>query len=126
MKANYKIDEESKTLELSPSENGYNIKFNFNNEFKPLNDNIIIEKDEEIEQTSGGIYLADIAKDKPSTGIVTAVGTGIYNEMTGVTRPLHVKVGDRVLFAKYSGSEIEYGDKTIFILKEKDILSIIE
>ena len=126
MKASYKIDEESKTLELSPSTDGYNVVFNFNNEFKPLNDNIIIEKDEENEQTLGGIYLPDVAKDKPSTGVVSAVGTGIYNEMTGVSRPLNVKVGDRVLFAKYSGSEIEFGDKTIFILKEKDILSIIE
>lgn len=126
MKVAYTFDDKNKTLELSPSTDGWELKFNYKGEFHPLYNNVIVEKDEEKEQTKGGIILPDDAKDKPSTGIVVAVGTGNYNELTGQLTPLTVKAGDRVLFAKFAGTEVEIDDKSIFILKEKDILSIIE
>lgn len=125
MKVNCSINEKEKTITLSPDNDGLELKFDYTGEFQPLYDNIIVEKDKEQEQTKGGIIIPDDAKDKPSTGTVVAVGTGLLNELTGQVTPLTVKSGDRVLFAKFAGTEVELDDKTVFIIKEKDILSII-
>lgn len=126
MKVTYTINDTNKTLELTPSDDGWELKVNYKGEFQPLYNNVIVEKDAEKEQTKGGIILSDDAKDKPSTGTVIAVGTGNYNELTGQITPLTVKAGDRILFAKFAGTEVEVDDKNIFIIKETDILSIIK
>lgn len=92
---------------------------------KPLNDKLIIEKAEADEKTEGGIYLPGSSQEKPSEGIVVAVGPGSKNEK-GETQPMTVKAGDRVLYSKYSGTEIKHDGKDLLIVSEKDVLAIIE
>jgi chaperonin GroES len=92
---------------------------------RPLYDNIIVKRLEAETTTSSGIIIPDNAKEKPSEGIVQAVGNGKVND-SGDVRPLQVKEGDRVLFGKYSGSEIKINGEELLILAEDKILAIIE
>ena len=93
--------------------------------YRPLHDKVIIKRLEEEEKSAGGIIIPDTAKEKPQQGKVIAVGTGIVLK-DGKTIPLQVKPGDRVLFSKYGGTEIEFGDEKYLVLREDDILGIIE
>jgi len=90
---------------------------------QPLGDRILVKSLEEEEKTSGGIILPDTAKEKPQEGKVVAVGKGRLLE-DGTVKSLEVKVGDTVLFAKYSGTEVNHGDKELLILREDEILAI--
>ena len=92
---------------------------------KPLYDRILVKRLTEEERTKGGIIIPDTAKEKPYEGEVIAVGEGRLLE-NGELRPLSVKVGDRVLFGKYAGTEIKIDDEEHLILREDDILAIIE
>jgi chaperonin GroES len=90
---------------------------------KPLADRILVKIFEQEDKSSGGIILPDTAKEKPQEGKIVAVGTGRVLE-DGSVRPLEVKVGDSILFAKYSGTEITQGSQEFLILKEDDILAV--
>jgi chaperonin GroES len=93
---------------------------------RPLQDRVIVKRLEEaVEKTKGGIIIPDTAKEKPQQGKVIAVGKGKVNEDGKVT-PLDVKVGDKILFGKYSGSEVKIDDKEYLILREEDVLAILE
>ncbi len=89
---------------------------------KPLGNRLVVEPIEEEEITAGGIVLPETAKEKPQKGTVLAVGPGERNEK-GEFMPLEVKVGDKVLFAKYSGTEVKYDGKKLLIMRESDILA---
>ena len=91
---------------------------------RPLHDRIIVERLEEGEQLIGGIIIPDSAREKPQQGTVIAVGDGKITKDTRV--PLDVKAGDRILFGKYSGQEIRLDGKDVFIMKEDDVLAVIE
>jgi chaperonin GroES len=91
---------------------------------RPLHDRIIVERLEEGEQQIGGIIIPDSAKEKPQQGTVIAVGSGKVIKDKRV--PLDVKAGDRILFGKYSGQEIRLDGKDLFIMKEDDVLAVIE
>ena len=93
--------------------------------FKPLHDRVLVRRVEEETKTKGGIIIPDTAKEKPSEGEVIAVGPGGRNEDGKVT-PLDVKVGDRVLFGKYGGTEIKVDGEDLIVLRESDILGIVE
>lgn len=92
---------------------------------RPLQDRVIVKRIEEEEKSKGGIIIPDTAKEKPQEGKVVAVGKGKANEDGKIT-PLDVKVNDRVLFGKYSGSEINIDGEEHLIMREEDILGIIE
>jgi chaperonin GroES len=92
---------------------------------RPLQDRVIVKRLEVEEKTKGGIIIPDTAKEKPQEGKVIAVGKGKVNE-DGKLIPLDVKVGDRILFGKYSGSEIKIDGEEHLIMREEDILGIIE
>lgn len=92
---------------------------------RPLHDRVLIKRVDETMKTAGGIIIPDTAKEKPSEGIVEAVGTGMVTE-DGKVLPMSVKVGDKVLFGKWSGSEVKIDGEERLILKEADILGIIE
>ncbi|HWQ27813.1 MAG TPA: co-chaperone GroES [Dehalococcoidia bacterium] len=93
---------------------------------RPLQDRVIVKRiEEEAEKTKGGIIIPDTAKEKPQQGKVIAVGKGKVNDDGKVT-PLDVKVGDRVLFGKYAGSEIKIDGEEHLIMREEDILGVIE
>jgi chaperonin GroES len=92
---------------------------------RPLQDRVIVKRLEEEEKTKGGIIIPDTAKEKPQEGKVIAVGKGKVTE-EGKVIPLDVKVGDRVLFGKYSGSEVKIEGEEHLIMREEDILGIIE
>jgi chaperonin GroES len=92
---------------------------------RPLHDRILVERVEEQEVRRGGIIIPDTAKEKPQEGKVIAVGNGKVTE-EGKKIPLDVKVGDRILFGKYSGSEVKIDDKDYLILREEDVLAILE
>jgi chaperonin GroES len=92
---------------------------------RPLQDRVIVRRVAEEEKTKGGIIIPDSAKEKPAEGEVIAVGNGKYDDK-GTLRPLTVKKGDRVLFGKYSGNEIKIDGVDHLILREDDILGIIE
>ena len=93
--------------------------------FRPLHDRVLIRRVEEEEKTPGGIIIPDTAKEKPQEGEVLAVGPGARDE-TGKLIPLDVKVGDRVLFGKWSGTEVKMDGEELLIMKESDIMGIIE
>ena len=93
--------------------------------FRPLHDRILIKRIEEKEAVKGGIIIPDSAKEKPQEGEVVAVGNGKKNE-DGKVVPLDVKAGDRILFGKYSGSEIKMDDEEYLILKEEEVLGVVE
>ena len=90
----------------------------------PLHDRVIVRRIEEGEQIRGGIIIPDSAKEKPQEGEVVAAGAGKYKE-DGTRQPLDVKPGDRVLFGKYSGSEIKIDGEELLIMREDEILGII-
>ena len=92
---------------------------------RPLRDRILLERIEEQEQRVGGIIIPDTAKEKPQQGRVVAVGKGRVNDK-GEVFPLDVKPGDTVLFGKYSGSEIKVAGKEYLILREEEVLGVIE
>jgi chaperonin GroES len=92
---------------------------------RPLHDRILVERLEEKEVKKGGIIIPDTAKEKPQEAKVIAVGNGKVGE-DGKKIPLDVKAGDRILFGKYSGSEVKLEDKEYLILREEDILAILE
>ena len=92
---------------------------------RPLHDRILVERIEEKEVRRGGIIIPDTAKEKPQEGRVIAAGTGKVTE-DGQRLALDVKVGDRVLFGKYSGSEVKVDDREYLILREDDILAILD
>jgi chaperonin GroES len=92
---------------------------------RPLQDRILVKRLEGEETTKGGIIIPDTAKEKPSEGSVVAVGNGKVLE-NGTTMPLDVKVGDKVLFSKYSGSDVKIEGEDYMIMREDDILGIIE
>ena len=93
--------------------------------YRPLHDRVIIEPVEGREISAGGIIIPDTAKEKPQEGKVIAVGTGIMVK-DGKTVPLQVKPGDRVLYSKYAGTEVKFGDETHLVVREDDILGILE
>jgi chaperonin GroES len=93
-------------------------------QLKPLADRVVVKKLEAEEKTAGGIVLPDTAKEKPQQGEVLAIGPGKLNDKN-VREPLEVKVGDKVLFAKYSGTEVKIEGVDYLILAERDILAII-
>jgi chaperonin GroES len=92
---------------------------------RPLHDRIVLKRIEEKEQVRGGIIIPDTAKEKPQEGEVVAVGAGKLRE-NGERVPLDVKVGDKVLFGKYSGTEIKIDDQELLILKEDEILGVVD
>ena len=93
--------------------------------FRPLHDRVVLRRIEEDERTKGGIIIPDTAKEKPQQGEVVAVGPGARDE-EGVVQPLEVKAGDRVLFGKWSGTEVKIADEELVIMKESDILGVLE
>ncbi|MFP4003874.1 MAG: co-chaperone GroES [Alphaproteobacteria bacterium] len=93
--------------------------------FRPLHDRVLVRRVEEDTKTPGGIIIPDTAQEKPQEGEVLAVGSGIRQEDGSVT-PLDVKRGDRVLFGKWSGTEVKIDGEELLIMKESDILGIIE
>lgn len=92
--------------------------------FQPLHDRVLVERQESSEKTVGGIIIPDTAKEKPAEGNVVAVGAGARKE-DGTLLPLNVKVGDKVLFAKWGGNEVTIDGKDYLIMKESDILGIL-
>jgi chaperonin GroES len=92
---------------------------------KPLGDRVVVEHVEQSEKTNTGIFLPDTAKEKPQEGIVRAVGTGRVLD-NGTTLPMTVKVGDRIIYSKYSGSEIKIDGKELLIVSEKDVLAVVD
>jgi chaperonin GroES len=92
---------------------------------RPLQDRVIVQRVDEEEKTKGGIIIPDTAKEKPQEGKVVAVGKGKANDDGKIT-PLDVKVNDRILFGKYSGTEINFDGEEHLIMREDDILGIIE
>jgi chaperonin GroES len=93
--------------------------------FKPLRDRVFVKYSTEEEKTSGGLYIPDTAKEKPQKGTVIAVGPGRVTD-DGKRQPMDVKVGDIILFDKYSGSKIKMDDEEYLIIREEDILGIVE
>jgi chaperonin GroES len=93
--------------------------------FRPLHDRVLVRRVESVEKTAGGIIIPDTAKEKPQEGEVLAVGAGNKAEDGKVT-PLDVKAGDRILFGKWSGTEVRVDNEDLLIMKESDILGIIE
>ena len=91
---------------------------------KPLHDRVLIKRIEADTKTAGGIIIPDTAKEKPSEGIVEAVGNGFRAE-DGKVIPMSVKIGDKVLFAKWSGTEVKLNGEDRLIVKESDILAVI-
>src|SRR5881628_3629039 len=92
--------------------------------FTPLHDRILVRRIEESDTTRGGIIIPDTAKDKPQEGEVVSVGKGKINE-EGKVRPLDVKDGDRILFGKYSGTEIKLDGEEFVIMREEEVLGIV-
>lgn len=93
--------------------------------FKPLRDRVVVKFSTEEEKTAGGLYIPDTAKEKPQKGTVIEIGPGKVTD-DGKRQPMEVKVGDTILFDKYSGSKIKIVDQEYLIIREEDILGIIE
>jgi chaperonin GroES len=92
--------------------------------FQPLHDRVVVKRIEPDEKSKGGIIIPDSVKEKPQEGEVLAVGKGARNE-TGKITPLDVKTGDRVLFGKWSGTEVKIDDQDLLIMKESDLMGVI-
>ena len=92
--------------------------------FRPLHDRVLVRRLEAEEKTAGGIIIPDSAKEKPSEGEIVSVGTGARAD-NGTITPLDVKTGDRVLFGKWSGTEVKIDGEDLIIMKESDILGIV-
>jgi len=93
--------------------------------FRPLHDRVLVRRIEAEEKTRGGIIIPDTAKEKPQEGEVISVGAGTINDK-GEIRPLDVKAGDRILFGKWSGTEVKLDGEELLIMKESDIMGILE
>ena len=93
--------------------------------FRPLHDRVVVSRLDGEEKTAGGIIIPDSAKEKPMEGKIVAVGSGARDE-NGKIQPLDVKAGDRVLFGKWSGTEVKLDGEDLLIMKESDIMGIIE
>jgi chaperonin GroES len=93
--------------------------------FRPLGDRVLVRRVEEEAKTKGGIIIPDSAKEKPQEGEVLSVGPGARDE-AGKLQPLDVKVGDRILFGKWSGTEVKLDGEDLLIMKESDILGVLE
>ena len=93
--------------------------------FKPLHDRVLVRRIEQEEKTAGGIIIPDTAQEKPMEGEIVAIGSGVRAE-DGTVTPLDVKPGDRILFGKWSGAEVKIDDEELLIMKESDILGVIE
>ncbi|HUI17294.1 MAG TPA: co-chaperone GroES [Alphaproteobacteria bacterium] len=93
--------------------------------FRPLHDRVVVRRVEQEEKSAGGIIIPDTAKEKPMEGEVIAVGPGARNEK-GELVPLDVKAGDRILFGKWSGTEVKMDGEELLIMKESDVMGIIE
>jgi chaperonin GroES len=93
--------------------------------FRPLHDRVVVRRLTAEEKTAGGIIIPDTAKEKPMEGEVIAVGPGARNE-TGALVPLDVKAGDKILFGKWSGTEVKLDGEELLIMKESDIMGIID
>jgi chaperonin GroES len=93
--------------------------------FRPLHDRVVVRRIEAQEKTAGGIIIPDTAKEKPQEGEIFAVGPGARDESGRVT-PLDLKVGDRVLFGKWSGTEVRIDGQDLLIMKESDIMGVVE
>jgi chaperonin GroES len=93
--------------------------------FRPLHDRVVVKRIEEDTRTAGGIIIPDTAKEKPMQGEIVAVGPGGRDE-AGKLVPLEVKAGDRVLFGKWSGTEVKIDGQELLIMKESDILGVLE
>ncbi len=93
--------------------------------FRPLHDRVVVEALEQEEKTAGGIIIPDTAKEKPMQGKVVAAGPGARGESGDVT-PLDVKAGDRVLYGKWSGTEVKVDGKDLLIMRESDIMGVLE
>ncbi|MEX0344501.1 MAG: co-chaperone GroES [Rhizobiaceae bacterium] len=92
--------------------------------FRPLHDRVVVRRVDSEEKTAGGIIIPDTAKEKPSEGEILAVGSGARDE-SGKLVPLDVKAGDRILFGKWSGTEVKLDGEDLLIMKESDIMGII-
>ena len=92
--------------------------------FRPLHDRVVVKRIEAEEKTTGGIIIPDTAKEKPSQGEVIAVGPGGHDE-SGKLMPIDVQVGDRVLFGKWSGTEVKIDGQELLIMKESDIMGVL-
>ena len=93
--------------------------------FRPLGDRVLVKRVEEEEKTRGGIIIPDTAKEKPQEGEVVAVGPGARDD-AGKVQPLDVQPGNRILFGKWSGTEVKLDGKDLLIMKESDILGVLE
>ena len=93
--------------------------------FRPLHDRVLVRRIEQMEKTAGGIIIPDTAKEKPQEGEVIAAGAGTRSE-DGKLTPLDVKAGDRILFGKWSGTEVKIDGEELLIMKESDIMGVIE
>ena len=93
--------------------------------FRPLHDRVVVRRIEAEEKTAGGIIIPDTAKEKPQEGEIVAVGSGARDE-AGKLVPLDVKAGDRILFGKWSGTEVKLNGEDLLIMKESDIMGIVE
>ena len=93
--------------------------------FRPLHDRVVVKRLDSEEKTKGGIIIPDTAKEKPQEGKIVAVGKGKYGD-DGKLIPIEVKAGDKILFGKYSGSEFKHEGEDLLILREDDILGVIE
>jgi chaperonin GroES len=92
--------------------------------FRPLHDRVLVRRIEAAEKTAGGIIIPDTAQEKPQEGEVVAIGTGTRAE-DGTVTPLDLKAGDRILFGKWSGSEVKLDGEDLLIMKESDVLGIV-
>ncbi|KEJ91853.1 co-chaperone GroES [Synergistes jonesii] len=92
---------------------------------KPLGDRIVVKAAEKEEMTKGGLVLPDTVKEKPVEGEVVAVGTGRVLD-NGSRQPMEVKVGDRVIYSKYSGTEVKVEEETYLVIGERDVLAVVE
>ncbi|MBV8427194.1 MAG: co-chaperone GroES [Hyphomicrobiales bacterium] len=93
--------------------------------FRPLHDRVVVRRVEEDTKTAGGIIIPDTAKEKPQEGEIIAVGSGARDE-SGKLVPLDVKAGDRILFGKWSGTEVKIDGQDLLIMKESDIMGVLE
>jgi chaperonin GroES len=93
--------------------------------FRPLHDRVVVRRITPLEKSVGGIIIPDTAKDKPSEGEIIAAGPGARNELGGIVA-LEVKAGDRVLFGKWSGTEVKIDGEELLIMKESDLLGVVE
>jgi chaperonin GroES len=92
--------------------------------FRPLHDRVLVRRIEAAEKTAGGIIIPDTAQEKPQEGVVVAIGTGVRADDGSIT-PLDLKAGDKILFGKWSGSEVKLDGEDLIIMKESDVLGIV-